>query len=77
VRRFLQHPGGDAKCVSVFHVLDSLQDDVDAKKEGKRLQNILLKHFEDAAFKEGRITTNFAKAIFIISPTIRCLTQMT
>jgi hypothetical protein len=50
--------------------LDSLQDDLVEKKEGNRLQKILLKHFEDAAFVEGRITTNLAQAIFIISTMI-------
>jgi hypothetical protein len=47
--------------------LDSLHDVLVHKKEGNRLQKILLKHFEDAAFVEGRIATNLAQAIFIIS----------
>ena len=65
-------PGDDTKCLSVFHILDSLQDDVVPIKEGKQLQNILLKHFEDTTFLEGHITTNVAQAIFIIS-TYMCL----
>ena len=68
-------PGDDTKCLSVFHILDSLQDDVVLIKEGKRLQNILLKHFEDATFLEGRIMTNVTQAIFIISTYMRLFTS--
>ena len=68
-------PGDDTKCLSVFHIFYSLQDDVVPIKEGKRLQNILLKHFEVATFLEGRITTNVAQAIFIISTYMRLFTS--
>ena len=78
----IQCPDRDAKCLSVFHILDSLQDDIVVIKEGKLLQNTLLKHFEGATFMEGRITINFAQVIFIISPTkhlfnrkCRCLSK--
>jgi hypothetical protein len=63
---FTQHGSDHTKCVSVFHILDSLQDDIVAIGAGNKLQNILLKHFEDQAFLEGRITINMAQAIFFL-----------
>jgi len=45
----------------VFHILDSWIDIPPGKKELKQLQLILLKHFEDAAFVEGRIAINVAQ----------------
>jgi hypothetical protein len=62
----------DTDVHSVFHILDSLQDDVAmvARREGKRLQNILLKHFEGATFMEGRLNTNMAevyKFLYLLS----------
>ena len=68
--------GDDTKCLSVFHILDSLQDDIVPFKEGKRLQNILLKHFEDATFLEGRITTKVAQAISIFSTSMCLFTNL-
>lgn len=51
----------------VFHILDSLPGLGGGTKDADRLQRILLKHFEKASFEEGRITTNFAQVIGIIS----------
>ena len=36
-------------------------------KEAKQLQIILLKNFEEVAFKEGRITTNIPSVITLVS----------
>jgi len=47
----------------VFHILDSLPNNSFKAVEGKRLQNILLKHFKDEKFMDGRITTNLAQVI--------------
>jgi len=49
----------------VFHILDSLQDDIVVLREDNQLQNILLKHFDDATFMDGRITTNVAQVFYI------------
>jgi hypothetical protein len=51
----------------VLHILDSLRDHLPVLKDGKALQNILLKYFEDESFKEGRIATNVAQAIALLS----------
>jgi len=51
------------KHVRVFHILDSLPNGFQGKREAERLQKILLKHFEDVSFEEDRITTNFAEVI--------------
>jgi hypothetical protein len=48
---------------SVLHILDSLPCDSLARKETKQLQLILLNHFADESFQEGRITANLAKVI--------------
>ena len=48
--------------VSAFHILDSLANNSSASAEGDRLQTILLKHFEDETFVEGRVTANLAHA---------------
>ena len=49
-----------------FHIVNSLPDDYQLKNAGKRLQRILLKHFLDEDFKEGRIKVNVAKVIISI-----------
>ena len=49
----------------MFHILDSLQDDIVALREANQLQKILLKHFDDATFMDGRITTNIAQVFYI------------
>jgi hypothetical protein len=36
------------------------------KKETKLVQKILLNHFEDESFKEGRISTNIAQVTSLI-----------
>lgn len=50
---------------SVFHILDSLPPPGRGRRETSQLQKILLRHFEGAAFEEGRIKTNFAEVIAI------------
>ena len=44
--------------LSILHILDSLPTSSLGMKEGKQLQHIFLKHFEETPFKEGRISTN-------------------
>ena len=52
---------------SVLHILDSYRpEDTNKEKEAERLQNIFLKYFEGAVFKEGRIRINLAQ----VSPVI-------
>lgn len=55
-----------SETLRVFHILDSLPEDSLAVKEAKQLQIILLKHYQGATFKEGRITTNIAQVISFI-----------
>lgn len=54
------------KYISVFHILDSLPNNTLGKREASQLQKIILKHFEGAAFKEGRIMINVAQVSFNI-----------
>ena len=63
---FFSNLGGDANCGSVFHILDALRESPHAKKEGKLLQTILLKHFEGTTFLESRVATNVAQVISLI-----------
>src|SRR5277367_1011024 len=46
---------------SAFHILDLLAGQTAGHREATCLQNILLKHFEGAVFKQGRIKTNVAQ----------------
>jgi hypothetical protein len=43
---------------SVFHILDSLSETFQGKREARQLQNILLQNFDDLNFEEGRIAIN-------------------
>jgi hypothetical protein len=53
---------------SAFHLLDSLAGQTAAgNREASCLQNILLKHFEGAVFKQGRIKTTVAQVNPILS----------
>ena len=63
---FFSNLGGDTNCGSVFHILDSLRESPQAKKEGKLLQTVLLKHFEGTTFLESHVATNVAQVISLI-----------
>jgi len=54
------------KSIRIFHILDSLPTGNLGRREATQLQNILLKHFEGAAFEQGRITINLAQVGRII-----------
>jgi hypothetical protein len=49
-----------------LHILDSLPGVSSGEKDACRLQKIILKHFEGAAFEEGRIKVNLAQ----VSPVV-------
>jgi len=49
----------------VFHILDSLSNSYLGKKEAKQLQNILLQHFPDVNYEEGRIAASIPQVILL------------
>lgn len=64
----IQYPGLMLKIIRVFHILDSLQtSSLAAANEAKCLQGVLLNHFKDAVYKEGRISSNVPQVIYVSS----------
>jgi hypothetical protein len=51
---------------STFHILDSLRVTFPARKELKQLQNILLEHFEEESFLDGRISVSVPEVAHLV-----------